>query len=156
MLILTAISAVAATITVFISWMTYKSQKATQENTRSLVQPMYAIKHYLINCYFQLIYYEIFLYYAFKKLKESKSGITISSYLLSGLKFDLNDFYSNLFYEDEETYQFLSQFKTNLLAMNEAVYWLENKSNNCFFHTNFLSLFTNYLCPVCWVFPIII
>lgn len=131
MLILTAISAVAATITVFISWMTYKSQKATQENTRSLVQPMYAIKHYMINCFLKFIYYEIFLYYVSNKLKKCKTGITISSYLLSGLKFDLNDFYSNLFYEDEDTYQYLSQFKSALLAMNQAVSGIENESNNC-------------------------
>lgn len=125
---ISVVSAIIAFLTAVISGMTYLSQKKTQENTRALVQPSNAIKLYLISCVDIFINLEIFHYYAIKHLFSLKK-VKYSRFIISKLQFDLSDFNSNLFYEDETSYRLFRGFKSGLTELNELILGFVNESD---------------------------
>ena len=126
-------TAIIALLTAIIAWMTYLSQKKTQENTKSLVKPIKAIRIYLFQCYTNLCAIERLIFILKNHQFDLKTKKRIYSHLVIGTHFDLSDF-NNMFYEDEVTYDYYSRFKNSLSTMNGLIECLSHsfESNNSF------------------------
>lgn len=118
---LNLITAVISAITAFIAWMTYKSQKMTQENTRSLVKSDDAIKDYMNKCFRIFWQIECFVYIERILIENDKFDANMNKALTVGLHFDIEDFNNSLFYKDENSYMNYSEFKFLLMTLNKEI-----------------------------------
>lgn len=150
-IISTSVAAVAAVI----SWLTYKSQKKTQENTRMLVGSKDALRMYLNELLYSLLKIESFLFVSINILKKTNYGAKLSGTLFAGLKFDLSPFNNNLFYENAALYSDLNALKASLININDlcdALIFEQNQTNmteakfDCYLNSIIANLKNAYFC----------
>lgn len=127
-------------ITLIVAGFTLCSQRKTQRNTKSLVQPREAITSYLSQCYTKFLFIESYLYCIERYISKYGNSVKSSEVLSSGLKLDINDFNINMFYEDQSTYSSFSQFKETLSQLNDKLESLNSDLHNSSFNKEQLNI----------------